>query len=560
MEGAAAHVVRGATVTTVPAASQRRSTGVCGSTQRRRDRRPVHRAGEGDRDRVGQGVVGGDRRPECRPGERNDPASGVATRWPVPPAPTTPTPRSDREPTARPVRAIVDAREQDAEVDREEIGTASSATAALRNSRIAPARALGAHCGRARPVLGEPGRPEGSIGRPPRANRTDRAGNGQACPRWPRCAASSGRLRQARRRSEPAVDADGQAPALEQRQRREHGGDRPAGCRHELVDGRPPDGPARGRSGRRPRPTSARAAAALDGTPGLARWSARPRSSMSCGMPATIRALVRELAQERQAALRGGRAERPGHEEAVAALLQRPRRGDERAAAGRRLDHDRGVGQPADDPVPPRERALASPRRRGPARRRPRRRGRRSRPRGGLWRAGCRTAWPEPMTAIVRPPARTVAAWAAPSIPIASPDTTVAPDRDEVRGDPRGDRPAQSVARRVPTIATAGRASSAAGIAEHEQHVRRHLDRGEPSRDTLGRRRSRPGGRAHRIRSSVAVGRRRGLGDRRWPRPGRADAHPARSPAPVAQSTVLARAGPAPPGDAASRRIARPEP
>ena len=59
------------------------------------------------------------------------------------------------------------------------------------------------------------------------------------------------------------------------------------------------------------------------------------------------------------------------------------------------------------------------------------------------WARGCRTACPEPMTATVVPPAWTAAACAAPSIPTARPDTTLAPTSTRVGGDPGGDRPAR---------------------------------------------------------------------------------------------------------------------
>ena len=78
---------------------------------------------------------------------------------------------------------------------------------------------------------------------------------------------------------------------------------------------------------------------------------------MSCGIAGDDPGTRRELAQEREAAGGRGIVDRARDEEAVAALLERPRRGDERAAARRCLDDDRGVGEAADDPVPARERA-----------------------------------------------------------------------------------------------------------------------------------------------------------------------------------------------------------
>ncbi len=69
--------------------------------------------------------------------------------------------------------------------------------------------------------------------------------------------------------------------------------------------------------------------------------------------------------------------------------------------------------------------------------------------------AGPTRAWPPPMTATVVPLARSVASWAAPSIPNANPDTTVASAAaSAVAIRTAVDRPAP-VARRVPTTATA---------------------------------------------------------------------------------------------------------
>ncbi len=156
------------------------------------------------------------------------------------------------------------------------------------------------------------------------------------------------------------MDADRETAPLEHRQCREDRRDGPAGHRDELVDRRPAEDDLAAEtagdladigSASRPRRPGRRARPA---------WSARPRSSMSCGMPGDDPGALRELAQERQAARRRGASMRPGHEEALATLLERPRRGDQRAAPGRRLDHDRRVGQTADDPVAPREGARGS--------------------------------------------------------------------------------------------------------------------------------------------------------------------------------------------------------
>ena len=57
--------------------------------------------------------------------------------------------------------------------------------------------------------------------------------------------------------------------------------------------------------------------------------------------------------------------------------------------------------------------------------------------------AGYRRSWPPPITATVGRPARTAAAWAAPSIPSARPDTTVAPSAATRVADPAGGRAAE---------------------------------------------------------------------------------------------------------------------
>ena len=150
--------------------------------------------------------------------------------------------------------------------------------------------------------------------------------------------------------------------------------------RDELVDGRPARRrAARARSGPAASPSSTqRGAGERPSAPAVEVASARPEVVDQLRDAGDDPGLVRELAQERQAAGRARLVDRPGHEEAVAALLERPRRGDQRAAPGRRLDDDRGVGEAADDPVAPRERALASARCRARAPTRPLRRPRRS--------------------------------------------------------------------------------------------------------------------------------------------------------------------------------------
>ena len=63
----------------------------------------------------------------------------------------------------------------------------------------------------------------------------------------------------------------------------------------------------------------------------------------------------RKLAQERKTPGRCRIAEGARDEEAFSTLLERPGRGDQRAAPGRRLDDHGRVREPADDPVASRE-------------------------------------------------------------------------------------------------------------------------------------------------------------------------------------------------------------
>src|SRR6188474_3480790 len=60
---------------------------------------------------------------------------------------------------------------------------------------------------------------------------------------------------------------------------------------------------------------------------------------------------VAELAEESQAAGRRRRIDRAGDEVAVTSLLECPGGRDQRSAASRCFDHDRRIGQTADDPV-----------------------------------------------------------------------------------------------------------------------------------------------------------------------------------------------------------------
>ena len=202
---------------------------------------------------------------------------------------------------------------------------------------------------------------------------------------------------------------------------------------------------------------------------------------MSCGIPATMRA-----SPGTRGGTRGSRPtpglDRARHEEAVAALLERPaavisaplragastttvasarplmirfRRGNVPAVGARS-----GASSETTAP-PPATIASAS---RACAR-------------------GYSRPWPPPMTATVGRPRPSAAAWAAPSMPIASPETTLAPAAASARRDPRrrARRPAFD-ARRVPTTATACVGVERGRVAAHEQEVRRQLDRREPRR------------------------------------------------------------------------------
>ena len=65
------------------------------------------------------------------------------------------------------------------------------------------------------------------------------------------------------------------------------------------------------------------------------------------------------VAKEAVATLGGRGIDRTGDDEALPALLERPRRRHQRSAAGAGLDHHDGVGRAADEPVSLRECPLA---------------------------------------------------------------------------------------------------------------------------------------------------------------------------------------------------------
>ena len=170
----------------------------------------------------------------------------------------------------------------------------------------------------------------------------------------------------------------------------------------------------------------------------------------------------------------------PGHGEHLAPLLQRVARRDQRAAAGRRLDHHRAEREPADEAIAAREMiAAAAACRRGtpsPARRwrrpaRPARRARAGRP------GRCRSRGRRPCARPPRAPPR----WAA----RVDPGGETADHREPGRGQaaapappPRGGR-TRSPAARPPRRR---RGSSAAQRAADDERQRRIGDRPQPRR------------------------------------------------------------------------------
>ena len=162
------------------------------------------------------------------------------------------------------------------------------------------------------------------------------------------------------------MDADRKTASLEQGQACEHARDRPAGDRDELVDGVP--------SEHELAPESARSLADIR----ECRRCLRVDSGFGqvVGQTEVVDELwdaghdpcrVPELAEEGETAGRRRRIDRAGDEVAVTSLLECPGGCDQRSAASRCLDHDRRIGQAADDPVAPRERALASATTSGPS-------------------------------------------------------------------------------------------------------------------------------------------------------------------------------------------------
>ena len=172
---------------------------------------------------------------------------------------------------------------------------------------------------------------------------------------------------------------------------------------------------------------------------------------------------------------------------------------------------------------------------------------------------GCRSACPEPITAIVFPPARTVAECAAPSMPTASPDTTVAPTATRFVAIRAGD--AAAGVRRTPSPDDGdGRGASSAAVSPmHEEDEWRHLDRSQPARvgdvvdrDDLDAKRSDAAER-------LVRGRRRfGYRSRDRPGPSRRGRRRPGSSGPAVSGVSARRSTPR--GDAASSRIATPDP
>ncbi len=243
-----------------------------------------------------------------------------------------------------------------------------------------------------------------------------------------------------------------------------------------------------------------------------------------------------------------------------------------------RLDDDRRVGQPADQAVPARERALGGARvgrqlgddratrlddRRRPAARAP-------------W--GRADACPDPRTATVGAPAATAAAWAAPSIPTASPDTTTAPDPAPARrrSGRRSDGPPRSAgaSRRRPRRATPrgprrrpGRTAPAAalraGAAGPDRPASSTVTNASPSPPAAGRGSPRPrpaldpSGRDH-LASAAGRGRRRGsVADRAAARPGVAASSRTGRPLPCSRSRSANVAGPRPWTEARTAQASR---
>ena len=158
------------------------------------------------------------------------------------------------------------------------------------------------------------------------------------------------------------------------------------------------------------------------------------------------------------------------------------------------------------------------------------------------------------MTATVVPPARTVASWAAPSIPKASPDTTVAGGHEGRRRSGRVARPARSAAasRRPRPPVRADRAATAAD----EQHVGRHGDGGEPGRvgrlldgDDADLERAKPDARSAPRPGGLGDARATAARDRRRP-----DGRSRQPASPSAAPARLGRASSRTPGGAVARQ------
>ena len=206
--------------------------------------------------------------------------------------------------------------------------------------------------------------------------------------------------------------------------------------------------------------------------------STRRPSRRSVAQPTHLEQdIVRSLDQlcavtdEQVAAAVAAAADAPGNDHHILPLIERHPARDERAALLGRLDHHDGVGQPADEPIPPRKRpacggvAGAYSETTAPdARiRRP----------DSRCSGGYRRPRPDPSTAMVRPwlPARPVRGGVDAARQAAHHDH---PGTRQTIGERRADSSPSRVAAREPTMAMAGSSigGRCRGIAAHPECAR----------------------------------------------------------------------------------------
>ena len=197
------------------------------------------------------------------------------------------------------------------------------------------------------PALGAGASRQGSIGSSERGKGSTAVAPGRPSAGWRACRpAGSGRGRRSPGRCAPAGSSVARTVAT----------GRPVAATNSSTVASPATRqvatrPAVGR-------TQDRRACPAPATPGGRERTDGAEVVESCGIPATIRASFGNSRRNARQPADSRSLDNARDQEALTALFEGPRRGDEGATPRRRFDDDRSVGQAADDTVPARERAI----------------------------------------------------------------------------------------------------------------------------------------------------------------------------------------------------------